>query len=81
MWIIPTMKIAWYQRSLLDVACKMQEEKAPYPNNHGTRADRKARISTVEHPCHPYSRTAFPKSTANFQCWISFHIYFFPIRS
>ena len=25
--------------------------------------------------------TAFPKGKANFQCWISFHIYFFPIRS
>ena len=27
LWIIPTMKIAWYQRGLLDVACKMQEKR------------------------------------------------------
>ena len=26
-WIIPTMNIAWYQRGLLDVACKMQEKR------------------------------------------------------
>ena len=75
------MKIAWYQRSLLDVVLQNAGEKVPCPNNHWTRADRKARISPVEHPCHPYSRTAFPKTTANFQCWISFHICFFPIRS
>ena len=40
-------------------------EKVPCPNNHGTRADRKARISTVEHPRHPYARTAWARYEEN----------------